>query len=93
MPAMGPLDSAKDRLERALNRLEAAADAALSAPGGARARADAEDDLAALKADRDRLSTALAEVQSKYADLRVVSEAVAAHLDSTIGKVRTILEG
>ena len=94
LPAMGPLESAKDRLERALDRLEAAAEAALAAPrAGAQARADAAGELAALKADRDRLSTALAAVQTKYADLRTVSEAVTARLDSTIGKVRGILEG
>ncbi len=93
LPAMRPLESAKDRLERALDRLEAAAEAALVAPRDSRARADVADELAALKADRDRLSTALAAVQTKYADLRTVSEAVTARLDSTIGKVRGILEG
>ncbi len=93
LPAMGPLESAKDRLERALDRLEAAAEAARVAPRASQARNDAADELAALKADRDRLSTALAEVQTKYADLKTVSEAVATRLDSTIGKVRGLLEG
>lgn len=88
---MDSIDQARARLEQALDRLEAAAGRAggASADGGDPAL---QDELAAVKADRDRLSAALAEVQQKYADLRAVSEAISARLDSTIGRVRKLME-
>lgn len=50
------------------------------------------EQLSALRADRDRLSTALNTMQQKYADLRGTSETVAGRLDTTIGRVQTMLE-
>lgn len=80
--AAATLDAALDRLENVAGRL-----------GTATAERDAvTEQLTALRADRDRLANALAEVQRKYADLKGASETVAGRLDSTIGRVRSVLD-
>ena len=102
---MATLDEARTRLEKAVEQLDGAITASLQGNGGdspaARAAAmekleSERDELKrntdALRADHDKLSTALREAQENYAAAQVVNEAVAGRLDEALGRLKTMLE-
>ncbi len=86
---MDPLNTARDRLERALDRLEAAADQLLADDSRT---GDPDEAVTLLRAERDRLSKALDDMQRKHADLHTASETVSMRLESAIGRMRSALE-
>jgi chromosome segregation ATPase len=85
---MATLDDARRRFEAAVDRLEAAAEAAAR-------RADADptiaEELAAVRADRDRLAVELADLQRHHDTLRSVADAASRRLDGTIERVRALM--
>ena len=101
---MSELKKASDRLEQAVDRLDAAlANGNLSAqrerpPAMANAIAAAERerdsllaDLEALRLERTRLARALVEARESQTVARQTNEAVAERLDDAIGSLRAIL--
>ncbi len=78
---MSRLQDATQRLADAVTRLEKAASAE------ALQRDDPE-----VRAQRDRLSAELAEVQAENARLRETNEAIAGRLDAAIAKLKSVLE-
>ena len=96
---MSQLEAAQQRLAQALRRLESALtqrvmQSAAGAPG------DDEGRLAAIVAERsmlraecDRLTAALNEVQREHHDLREVTGHVARRIDGSIAEIDRLLEG
>jgi prefoldin subunit 5 len=96
---MSQLEAAQQRLTAALRRLESALTqhmmkSASGAPG------DLERRLAAIAAERsmlraecDRLSAALSEVQREHRNLREVTGQVAGRIDGSIAQIDRLLEG
>jgi chromosome segregation ATPase len=96
---MSQLKTAQQRLTEALRRLESALTqqmmkSASGAPG------DYERRLAAIAAERnmlraecDRLSAALSEVQQEHRNLREVTGHVAGRIDGSIAEIDRLLEG
>jgi hypothetical protein len=87
---MATFDDARRRFEAAVERLEAAAEAAIAAR---RAHADPAiaAQLAAVRADRDRLAAELADLQRRHDALRSVADAASQRLDGTIERVRALI--
>lgn len=101
---MSKLEEASARLDQALDRLDevlgkaprkkleeriGALEASLSVTGSERDRLRTE--LAALKADQQKLGSALRDSQENYAATQVVNEAVAGRLDNAIGSLKALL--
>jgi septal ring factor EnvC (AmiA/AmiB activator) len=101
---MSKLEDASARLDQALDRLDEVLGKAprkkleerigmleesLSTTGSERDRLRAE--LAALKADQQKLGGALRDSQENYAAMQVVNEAVAGRLDDAIGSLKALL--
>ena len=82
------LEAARQRLDRALDRLEKVA-GLLSG----RRQTVAPAEVAALKAERDRLQAKLKEIEQSYAELQKVTRLVAGRLDGAIGRVRGLTQG
>ncbi len=79
---MSRLQDATQRLADAVTRLEQAASVETLR------RDDPE-----VRAQRDRLSAELTEVQEENARLRETNEAIAGRLDAAIAKLKSVLEG
>jgi flagellar export protein FliJ len=103
---MSKLETAQRRLDQAVRRLEAALARRMGPPGDAAALAEYErvlaqlggerdhlaGDLEVLRAECDRLSTALSEAQREGQTLRQVTEQVASRLDGSIAEIDRLLE-
>ncbi len=77
MPAMTKLETAKDRLEKSISRLEAAVKSqAELAPG-----------------DDGETAQALAESRRLCTELKEANRTVTSRLDAAIGRLKTVLEG
>lgn len=83
---MSRLDSAFERFNQALDRLEGAA--RTNAGSGA---ADAK--IQALRADRDQLAQQLEQVRSDYASLQSLTDEVETRLDTAIDNIRRMMRG
>ncbi len=85
---------AQQRLQKALDRLEAAADG-LSERAAAREAIDGEADgeAVALRADRDRLSADLDKLRQDYAALERVAGTASTRLDDAIDRLKGAMEG
>ena len=96
---MAKIDAAKNRLEQAVARLEGAVtNLADREPGSDRdaltaQKAELESELTALKAEHAALAGKLDTAHQKYQALEAVIESVSSRLDTTIGRLRTVLEG
>lgn len=100
---MTELESAERHLGEALRRLENALARRLSrAPGADQQRVLQEiaaerdalaRDVAVLRSECDRLSTALREAQQENWAIREASETVARRLDGSIGEIDRMLQG
>jgi hypothetical protein len=88
---MSRLDSAFERFNQAIDRLEGALRA--SAPKSNGASGGAERKLEVLKADRDQLALALEEARSDYANLQSLTDEVETRLDVAIENIRKIMRG
>jgi chromosome segregation ATPase len=92
---------AKERLETAVQRLEAALGRVVES-GGAEAKVDAErlrqdiggldSELAALRTERDGLVQELAEARAEGAALQSAMDAVSTRLDQAIASVHALLD-
>lgn len=74
---MTDLETAKDRLEKSIARLEAAVKTQAQPAGG----------------DDEETARALAESQRLCAELKGANQAVTNRLDAAIGRLKTVLEG
>ena len=98
---MADLDTAQRHLADALTRLEVALNRRLAAradPGAAiaplRAERDAlATDVAALRSECERLSTALRDAEHENRTIREATESVARRLDGSIDQLDHLLEG
>ena len=84
------IDAAGERLQRALEQLQASVDGLLNKAehelsGSAR-------ELTALRGERERVGVALAEAQQKYADLQAVTKVVSRRLKAVSRKVQALSE-
>ena len=86
---MSRLDSAFERFNKALDRVESALRDTAKQNGANGALAE----LATLKADRDHLAKQLDEARSDYSDLQSVTDEVETRLDVTIENIRKIMRG
>jgi multidrug resistance efflux pump len=86
---MSKNSNAGERLEQAVERLEAAV--AKSAASTSERDQNVGAELATLKADNERLSAALKMVEADYAALRQVTDTVSSRLDGTIGALQSML--
>jgi chromosome segregation ATPase len=86
---MSKISKAGERLEQAVERLEAAI--AKSASSTSERDQNLGTELATLKADNERLSAALKVVEADYAALRKVTDTVSSRLDGTIGDLQSML--
>ncbi|MFQ5984813.1 MAG: DUF4164 family protein [Alphaproteobacteria bacterium] len=84
---MATIDGTHQRLIKAVNRLEAAAERIV------REREALGAELAALRADHDKLSAALLQSEEDYGALQAMAEAVSHRLDAAIGQLKSVLEG
>jgi hypothetical protein len=87
---MATFDNARHRFEAAVERVEAAVAAAIGARGATADPAIAEE-LAAVRADRDRLAAELADLQKRHDALRSAADAATQRLDGTIERVRAMM--
>jgi len=87
---MSRLDSAFERFNQAIDRLEGVLQ---KAPG--RNGADKVPDAAmtALKADRDRLALQLEQARSDYASLQSLTDEVETRLDTAITNIQKVMRG
>jgi chromosome segregation ATPase len=85
---MNRLDLAQERLNRALETLEKAAE---SVAQRSRRMPDTEARLAAQLAERERLQTRLAQLEDELAALSSASQDVEDRLDGAIGEIRAAL--
>ncbi len=74
---------AQQILQRAFDRLDAAARKLEERTGGGEA----------LRAERDRLSANLAKLRSDHAELEQIAESASTRLDTAIGRLAGALEG
>ena len=91
---MSNLEQAQLRFTQALERLEKAAESAaagMSAAASASDHADLAAELAAVRADRDRLAIELETLKSSYESMQALTQTVGVRLDSTIARVRGAL--
>ncbi len=97
---MSELETAQQHLEQALQRFEDALARRLTVAGGEEGMAQLSSerdnwarDVGALRAECDRLGTALSEAEREQQSLRAVSEDVAQRLDGSIDELNRLLEG
>ena len=96
---MSQLETAQQRLTEALRRLESALtqrmmQSAAAAPGDYERRLTAiTAERSMLRAECDRLTAALNEVQREHRNLRVVTGHVARRIDGSIAEIDRLLEG
>jgi DNA anti-recombination protein RmuC len=84
-----PLESALKRFDLSLAQLERAVDQRLSRES---ARAGWEEEMRALREDRDRLEKELGATRDQARALEQVTDQVASRLDAAIRGIRTVLE-
>jgi cell division protein FtsB len=96
---MAKIDAAKQKLEQALARLEGAVSTLAERGAGpdpealTAEKAQLESELSALKAEHTELAGCLDAAHENYAALEKVIDTVSERLDTTIGRLRTVLEG
>lgn len=87
---MSDLNTARRRLEDSVSKLEAAVASSRPPSDG---EAGLMRELAALRAECERLNEALAKAHEERGAVREASERVAERLDGTIAELDSILEG
>jgi hypothetical protein len=100
---MSRLDSAFDRFNKALDRVEGrlresarkhgAGQKALALNGAGQNGAGADARLEALQADRDQLALQLEEARSDYATLQSLTDEVETRLDVAIENIHKVMRG
>lgn len=97
---MASITTAKQRLEKAVTRLESAAQTVSAKDAdGARLeileseRAELNTQLSALRVERETLVQQYSTAQGDYVALEKVIDQVSDRLDATIGRLRKVLEG
>lgn len=97
---MASITTSKQRLEKAVTRLESAVQTVSSKDGeGARAetleteRATLDSQLSALRLEHETLEKQYSSAQGNYVALEKVIDQVSDRLDATIGRLRKVLEG
>jgi len=97
---MADIESAKKRLEQAVDRLETAVETVtsdgnpkerISALEADRARLGSE--LSALRSQNDEMAKRLNGLQQDYGALEKLLDRVSDRLDSTIGRLRSVVDG
>lgn len=94
---MANVESAKQRLEQAVNRLETAVGSLSGGDSGKVAalekdRARLQAELAALQTKHDALTSRFTESQDAQAALEKVIDKVSERLDTTIGRLKAVLD-
>ena len=94
---MANVETAKQRLEQAVNRLETAVGSISGGDGGKVAalekdRARLQAELAALQTRHDELTQRFTESQDAQASLEKVIDKVSERLDTTIGRLKAVLD-
>lgn len=87
---MSRLDSAFERFNHAIDRVEGALRQAAKADGARRAP---DQKMEALKADRDQLALQLDQVRGDYASLQSLTDEVETRLDTAIENIRKMMRG
>jgi len=90
---MSRLDSAFDRFNKALDRVEGSLRSTAKANGAAKHSAGESAKLEVLKADRDQLALQLEEARSDYATLQSLTDEVETRLDVAIDNIRKVMRG
>ncbi len=86
---MSTAQTARKRLEKALDRLQAAA---TRMKERSRADEELEGKVDALRTEQERLTAALLKARNEYDALQHVNETVSSRLDETIGQLKRVLE-
>ena len=86
---MSTLNAAKKRLDKALERLQAAAE---SATERFRAETELGGRVGALQNEQERLTTALLKARTEYDALEHITDTVSLRLDATIGQLKQSLD-
>ena len=86
---MSTLKVAKQRLEKALDRLQAAAE---KAKKQRKSESELQGRVAALENEQERLTTALLKARTEYDALEHITDTVSLRLDATIGQLKRSLE-
>ena len=84
------IDAAGERLQKALEQLQASVDGLLNKAEHELSGSGRE--LTSLRGERERIGAALEEMQEKYADLRAATEVVSLRLKAASSKVQALLE-
>lgn len=94
---MGSPDITESRIETALRRLEAAAEASLDRSGQGTLDVGSEpgfsEELGALRTTNQQLQQELAELKVAYKNLKKSTETVSLRVDKTIDNLSLLLEG
>ena len=85
------LDAAGERLQKALNQLQATVDGVLDK--AERELSGSVEQMNVLRDERADFEVALAEAEQKYADLYAATEAVSLRLKEVSSKARSLLDG
>ncbi len=93
---MSAMEAANNRLERAIERLDAAiasrAERKQALPLDSPKEAALRADLETLRGDNQRLMEALKKAEEQHAAMRTAGQTVAARLEDAVGRLRTLLQ-
>ena len=90
---MATLEAIRQRLDRALGRIEGAIEKHLVAARQAGDAAARDTELQSLKAQCDRLRGELESIRKEYASLKQLTDTVSGRLDKAVGELQSVLEG